>query len=281
MNNDTQNESPVVNNALKSRLTTVTPLSKYLAMTLFILLPFLGGWIGYTYAPQKVVEVEKVVIKEARTIGDSTLQENSPNTEAISYASSTQKILATYLSPININNFPTTYSGLEDDEIGQVNQIISLANKQATYTKEEIEAANATYNELFVDSIDERVQDAPSARANELIGMKTCVAVSMISNNESEAVKNCVGEDAIPTDIKWSTDDITAVAQIAPYYLTGSHYFNQDKSKDLARYYLEQILLHQETAIERWGQEYFEGVAGDDYFTMVADARDKLQLLNE
>ncbi len=45
----------------KFQLHTVTPLSKYLAMTLFVILPFLGGWIGYTYAPEKVVEVEKVV----------------------------------------------------------------------------------------------------------------------------------------------------------------------------------------------------------------------------
>ncbi len=37
-------------------LKKVTPLSKYLAMVLFIILPFLGGWIGYTLAPEKIVE---------------------------------------------------------------------------------------------------------------------------------------------------------------------------------------------------------------------------------
>lgn len=42
-------------------LKQITPLSKYLAMVLFIILPFLGGWVGYTYAPEKVVEVEKTV----------------------------------------------------------------------------------------------------------------------------------------------------------------------------------------------------------------------------
>ncbi len=46
-------------------LHTVTPLSKYLAMALFILMPFIGGWIGYTYSPEKVVEVERVVVKTA------------------------------------------------------------------------------------------------------------------------------------------------------------------------------------------------------------------------
>ncbi len=48
----------------KSPLHTITPLSKYLAMVLFVALPFLGGWIGYTYAPEKIVEVEKVVLVE-------------------------------------------------------------------------------------------------------------------------------------------------------------------------------------------------------------------------
>ena len=42
----------------------VTPLSKYLALILFILMPFIGGYVGYVYAPEKVVEVEKIVIEE-------------------------------------------------------------------------------------------------------------------------------------------------------------------------------------------------------------------------
>ncbi len=48
----------------KHVLHTVTPLSKYLAMVLFIALPFIGGWVGYNYAPEKVVEVERAVVKE-------------------------------------------------------------------------------------------------------------------------------------------------------------------------------------------------------------------------
>lgn len=49
-----------------SPLYTVTPLSKYLAMAIFVAMPFIGGWIGYTYAPEKVVEVEKVTMEEKR-----------------------------------------------------------------------------------------------------------------------------------------------------------------------------------------------------------------------
>lgn len=36
-------------------------------MGLFIILPFLGGWVGYSYAPEKIVEVEKIIVIEADT----------------------------------------------------------------------------------------------------------------------------------------------------------------------------------------------------------------------
>ncbi len=57
-----------------------TPVLKYLAMFLFILLPFIAGWIGYTYAPEKVVEVEKVESIEQDVIPEADFQklENKP-----------------------------------------------------------------------------------------------------------------------------------------------------------------------------------------------------------
>ncbi len=48
-------------NGISSSLSHVTPLSKYLTMALFIVLPFLGGWIGYMYAPVQIVEIEKPI----------------------------------------------------------------------------------------------------------------------------------------------------------------------------------------------------------------------------
>jgi len=35
-------------------------LSKYLAFGLFVILPFLGGYVGYTFAPVKIMEVERI-----------------------------------------------------------------------------------------------------------------------------------------------------------------------------------------------------------------------------
>lgn len=58
-------------------LKRVTPLSKYLAIALFIILPFLGGWIGYNYAPEKVVEVERIV--EIKIPKEPQIEEINPD----------------------------------------------------------------------------------------------------------------------------------------------------------------------------------------------------------
>ncbi len=42
---------------------TVTPLSRTLALVLFVALPFVGFWLGYRFAPEKVVEIEKLTEK--------------------------------------------------------------------------------------------------------------------------------------------------------------------------------------------------------------------------
>lgn len=56
-----QFDNPASMEQKKNPLFEVTPTSKYLAMLLFITMPFVGGYIGYTYAPVKVVEVEKLM----------------------------------------------------------------------------------------------------------------------------------------------------------------------------------------------------------------------------
>ncbi|MCA9361625.1 hypothetical protein KC845_03655 [Candidatus Kaiserbacteria bacterium] len=57
---------------------TVTPLLQIsLAMALFVILPFVGGYIGYTLAPEKVVE--RIVIKEV----DSEFAVNDSYTDGL------------------------------------------------------------------------------------------------------------------------------------------------------------------------------------------------------
>ena len=67
----------------KSSMHQVTPLSKYLALALFIILPFVGGYIGYTFAPEKTVEVEKIVeIEPKENIEISTEFKRHPSLHA-------------------------------------------------------------------------------------------------------------------------------------------------------------------------------------------------------
>jgi hypothetical protein len=54
-------------NSCNSMLFGVTKLSKYLAMILFIGMPFVGGYVGYRFAPDKVVTIEVPVSVEKRT----------------------------------------------------------------------------------------------------------------------------------------------------------------------------------------------------------------------
>ncbi len=53
------NELPVtgINHNFMSPLRTVTPLSKYVAAIVFVLMPFIGGIVGYVYAPEKSIEM--------------------------------------------------------------------------------------------------------------------------------------------------------------------------------------------------------------------------------
>lgn len=76
MNDEVQNpEEFQEESKFKRELTTVTPFSKFLAMVIFIAAPFVGGWVGYQYAPEKIVEVERIVTKEVSI----TEQENTPD----------------------------------------------------------------------------------------------------------------------------------------------------------------------------------------------------------
>ena len=63
-------------------LVSVTPLSKYLAMALFIVMPFIGGWIGYNYSPVKVVEIEKVVTQDLEINNPEKYTSNNPEKSA-------------------------------------------------------------------------------------------------------------------------------------------------------------------------------------------------------
>lgn len=58
MNPENQSEIVVPKESIFTPLSRVTPVSKVLAAIIFIILPFVGAYVGYQLAPEKVVEVE-------------------------------------------------------------------------------------------------------------------------------------------------------------------------------------------------------------------------------
>lgn len=80
------NKQEVETNRLVS-LKTVTPFSKYLAIALFILLPFVGGWVGYHFTPEKEVEVERKIYVQRESsdvdnvISDTLTEVNSAHSQ--------------------------------------------------------------------------------------------------------------------------------------------------------------------------------------------------------
>jgi len=67
----------VVENTKKNFLFFATPLSKYLAMTLFIILPFIGGYIGYNLAPEKEVGSQMFLDNGIKNLERDSLSEDS------------------------------------------------------------------------------------------------------------------------------------------------------------------------------------------------------------
>lgn len=75
MNPELNNEESVEVIREQHSVFKVTAVSKYLALALFVLLPFVGGYIGYVYAPEKVVEVVKEVPQQNKAVEEVVVPE--------------------------------------------------------------------------------------------------------------------------------------------------------------------------------------------------------------
>lgn len=91
--------------------TKVTPFSKYLAMILFILLPFVGGYVGYRYAPDKVVEMDVIEVSSTTNEPEDMHVKTQSTTldDMISYTSPVFGI--TFMFPEKIDSFRSDFKG--------------------------------------------------------------------------------------------------------------------------------------------------------------------------
>jgi hypothetical protein len=139
-------ENSIRNTKPHNALFTVTPLSKYFAMFLFVALPFVAGWIGYTYAPEKVVEVEKVVVMEDKTTGGGASVTKDSISALNSWSEFTIKSLGVHFKyppefrVIDESNTNNKYFEYTDDDIGHVKgeRIATVLDKSITGEKDNV-----------------------------------------------------------------------------------------------------------------------------------------------
>lgn len=135
-------------------LTTVTTFSKYVALVLFIALPFLGGYVGYVYAPEKVIEVQiasegsqRVEVVEAEAEDEETGEHIADDAAVVAFPTSTLRYgdLQIVVNDTGLKLFGASTADPE--------QVIALANVPVTNPP-------ARFSDLYLRGDDwETVQD--------------------------------------------------------------------------------------------------------------------------
>lgn len=108
-----------------SRLHTITPLSKYLATMLFVTLPFLGGWVGYTYSPEKIIEVEKTIIKTESFITKQNRFTENPEYFPVGEAQKTAYIVDIASTSITLDEVKVLGSEVVNEEIDPITYFLN------------------------------------------------------------------------------------------------------------------------------------------------------------
>lgn len=159
----------------------------------------------------------------------------------------------------------------------EVSEILKEYARKTSY----IEKPEIRYNELLLDTLEfkngtikerlektekdlkkwgEALEDAPDMRGFIRARTKTCIAKSIIYNDLKHTCAIKEDSSVNLTDV----DDILAVDNILPYFITGFvYYIEGDYSK--ADDYFRQVKLHRQAGIKQWGESYFLEVAGPPY----------------
>lgn len=138
----------------ESKWTHVTPLSKYLAMILFILMPFIGGWIGYHYAPEKVVEIEKISYQSDSVdwLLPSSIETEYKDPDLVSPLSSSGTQRTFSLDDLDLNvKIPSEYLLLKrTGEPNRRGSFLSYDFERTDYTESQFDegAGYLSFNEL-------------------------------------------------------------------------------------------------------------------------------------
>lgn len=118
-----------------AQLQKVTPLSKYLAMIIFIIMPFLGGWVGYTLMPEKEVLVETVTEVEI----EKTTPETKKNevrygafvkVDPLDYPIDSELFLSSLPATSSLRREARTYSAVEARKVSDTLTLVAIDDGQ-------------------------------------------------------------------------------------------------------------------------------------------------------
>ncbi len=201
-------------------LHTVTPVSKYLAMALFIIMPFLGGWIGYTYAPEKVVEVERVV--EVGTNAGKDLTSSSQVTET--YADMQNGITFDYPAHIFMNPDTAVFSTVTFDQFSKEQPIYDYQSC-CTGTRYWYNSTTSEWlaNSILAGQYDDAGKAIPDPEtAVSLLKDDMCVLEEKFGEHTFYKIKS--GDEGAPTDFYYFllTDQGFALRFTSSYDVRGS-----------------------------------------------------------
>lgn len=194
-NQDNQNveDKEIINIKKENFYNKVTPFSKYLALILFVVLPFFGFWIGYSYSPEKVVEVEKIVEVEKEVEVQVPVIENDldnteetlldkPETniildnsedETVTFDSEVKKMLELAQNQITIINSEQKLEGYEnvcnDTQVYKI--LLTLGQSYEKPLKIVNDGFNDDYSVTCNDSTDGFLITAPLSEKN----MRWCI----------------------------------------------------------------------------------------------------------
>lgn len=110
--------------------------------------------------------------------------------------------------------------------------------------------------------------DAPEWRARSEADRKLGIAEAMSRNDLRNVIRYCGERDGRPREIDPDVDDITAAAQILPWFLAG-YARHRDGDLEGARYYLSQVEVFHRKGVMTWGESYFIETAGESYRTIL------------
>lgn len=110
----------------------------------------------------------------------------------------------------------------------------------------------------------EWLEDAPDWRLHSATNTRICIAEAIIYNDLKHTCGIGECSSITPADV----DDILALEQVFPYFLSGfAYYIEGNYSK--AGYYFNQVKLHRQIKIEKYGKSYFNFTKKDEIYDKI------------